>query len=251
MPKKPTFNLSSMLNADSINTVAKTLQRKNIHYTKLRPHDKNHYSLDNIETLADSIEDIGLQQELVIKPSGNEAYSIIIGHRRHLAIKMLVEERGLAQFAEIPCVISNANEDNIITELKLHLTNTTARELSEYDKMTAISELKRLITEAKAAGHEIKGTVRDIIADTMNMGATQVGKYTAIDEKAADDVKAELKTGNITVEQAYETTKQKPVNRMNDVRKKLNALKRACDAADNQELRELVAEFALRIDEII
>ncbi|MCL2591958.1 MAG: ParB N-terminal domain-containing protein [Defluviitaleaceae bacterium] len=210
MPKKkPTLDITSMLNIESIKEA--TTIRKRIHYTQLVPHEKNHYSLEYIEELADSIEDVGLLQDVIVKPIENEPdkYTIIAGHRRRLALKILVEKRDLEKYANVPCVLLDSNEDELLTQLKLHITNTTTRELTEHDKMTAIAELKEIIEEARKRGYSIKGKTRDIIADNVNLGKSQVQKYVTINEKATNSVKEALKKGEITVSEAYQATQPK------------------------------------------
>jgi len=203
--KKPVFDIKSMLNTASLEQA--TQKRKRIHYKKLIPHEKNHYSLENIEELADAIENVGLLQEPIVKPF-NDNYIIISGHRRHLAITKLVEERGLTQFEDIPCTVLDKDEDDVLTSLKLHLTNTTIRNMTEYDKMIAISELRTLIQKAKEKGITIKGKMRDIISDSTKLGTTQVQKYMSIEDQATEDIKEALKKGDITLEEAYESTRK-------------------------------------------
>jgi len=271
---KPIFDIKSMLNTSSIEQA--TQRKRRIHYKNLFPHEENHYSLHYIDELADSIQDVGLLQDLVVKPAGAGIYKIIVGHRRHLAIKMLVEERGLAEYEEVVCDVINENEDELLTLLKLHLTNTTTREMTEHDKMMAVSELKDLIIAAKEKGIPIKGKVRDIIAETVNLGATQVQKYLNINEQATDDVKESLKKGEITVQEAYETTRPKkerhppkqaadesdaeandiedetaePLlgeNQVRDVIRKFNAFKKASIEIDNPELDALICKVEERL----
>ena len=208
-----------MLNERSIKET--TQKRKKINYKLLIPHEKNHYSLNAIEELADSIESVGLLQDCIVKPTDEGNYILVAGHRRSLAIKMLVEERGLEQFADVSCYITDWQEDDIITQLKLHMTNTTARDMTEYDKMQAVAEIKRLIVEAKERGFEIKGKTREIVGGTLKLGSTQVQKYLNIMEQAAPEVKEALKKGEITVQEAYDTTRPKK----EDVSKKEKATK--------------------------
>jgi ParB family chromosome partitioning protein len=205
MAKKADFNITSLLNPASLESSKKN--RLSIHYKKLIPNEDNIYSLDEIEELADAIEDVGLLQDLIVKPINEEDYKVIVGHRRRLAIILLVEIRGLKKFENVSCEVVDKREDETITRLKLHLSNTTSRELTEYDKMNAASELKKLIKEAQDKGIIIKGRVKEIIAQNMKLGPTQVQKYLSIDEKATEEVKDDLKQGNITVKEAYDTTR--------------------------------------------
>lgn len=213
MAKAANFNINSLLNTESLKQSSSST-RKKINYKQLIGHEKNHYSIVGISELADAIEDVGLLQDIVVKKTGEfnsdgqPLYKIVSGHRRQLAIKELVENRGQTKYSEIPCVVISQEEDELITQLKLHLANTTARELSEYDKMIAISELKKIIENAKEKGIKIKGRVREIISENVNLGATQVQKYLDIAEKATDEVRSSLQSGDITVQEAYNSIKK-------------------------------------------
>jgi hypothetical protein len=115
----------------------------------------------------------------------------------------------LEKFAYLPCIESDKDEDPTITELKLNLTNAFNRELSEYDKMYAISELERLFTEAKKKGISIKGKMRDNIGEAMGLGHSQVQKYlTTAKELAkttslAEELKQQFQAGVIGITEVY------------------------------------------------
>lgn len=204
---KEDFNIMNYLSVESLKSANQ--DRKKIHYKKLIGHEKNHYAMDNIKELADTIENFGILQDLSVKPLDNGMYSIVAGHRRHEAVKMLVEERGLTKFEFVDCVLTDPDENETITQIKLHITNTTARELSDYDKMVAISELKRLFNEAREQGIEIKGKLRELIAKEIGLGTTQVQKYLSIAENASEDIIQGIKEESITIEDAYKTVKNK------------------------------------------
>ena len=205
--KKRSWALTSILNEESL------AQADNRHlkiaYNKLIPHEKNHYEMSDIEKMAATIEQFGVMQPLMVKPiPETDTYRIVSGHRRHAGVILLVEQEGLDAFREVPCYILDEGEDETLTEIKLHISNTTARELSEHDKMVAIMELKRLIQQAKKRDISIKGKMRDLIAETMHLGTTQVQKYLSIGEQASGEIKDALHAGEITVQEAYETTRR-------------------------------------------
>jgi ParB-like chromosome segregation protein Spo0J len=180
-----------------------------IHYAKLLDNPKNHYSTDGIDALADTIQSFGVLQPLIVKAAGKDVYVITAGHRRKLAAIELVENRKLEKYAFLPCIESEKDEDPTITQLKLNLTNAFNRELSEYDKMFAISELERLFTEAKKKGISIKGKIRDNIGEAMGLGHTQVQKYlTTAKELAkttslAEELKQQFQAGMIGITEVY------------------------------------------------
>jgi ParB-like chromosome segregation protein Spo0J len=186
--KEPPSFLSSLLNQDSLEDF-RSSERRKIHYKKLLPHPSNAYSIEGISQLADSIESLGLMQDLLVKPDGKD-YIIIVGHRRHAAIKLLVEERGLSEFEEINCVVA-PDGDDAASELKLHVSNFLTRELSEYEKLTAITAMKKVLDES---GAKIAGRTRDFIAGLIDMGPTQVQKYLSFGDAGNEFIEA-LKSG--------------------------------------------------------
>lgn len=199
---KQEFSINALLNQETLKEA--TVFTKKIHYSKLLPNTNNTYSMDKIEELADSIQDVGLLQNLVAKViDGSDEYILVAGHRRREAIRVLVEERQQNQFEMVDTMIIPSNEDETLTSIKLHVTNVLTRELSPTEKINAVAALKELFLDAKAKGYPIKGKIRDLIASQVGLGHTQVQKMLTIDEKADDQTKEALNSGEITVEQAY------------------------------------------------
>ncbi len=53
---------------------------RHIPFESLNPNDAEHgFSLDGIEELAESIADVGLEQNLVVEDTGNGIYNILTG----------------------------------------------------------------------------------------------------------------------------------------------------------------------------
>jgi ParB family chromosome partitioning protein len=247
------FNIKNLLNEESLKQARN--DRKKIHYSKLVPNPKNIYSISDIEELADSIEDSGLLQNLVVKENGDDTYEIVSGHRRWNATKLLVEERNHEEYAEVECLVLSKDEDELQTLLKLHTTNLLARNISEYEKMQAIKELEEIYTQLAEKGQKPKGKIRDLIAEQVDLKPTQVQKYMTISKKADDETLSDLEEGNITVEQAYkqavsvkeeapteDTPKpnKAPQDLNKAIRKKVKALRVLLEDTDEIELLEYV-----------
>ena len=241
---------------------------RSIHYKSLVEHESSHYLRTGIEALADSIGDLGLLQDLLVKKGYDNKYVIVAGHRRYLAIKMLVEDRGRKDLERINCCVLEEEEDSVITELKLHATNMTTRELSENEKMLAIASMKSLIVKARARGYKIKGKVRDLIGQSVNLRSTQVQKYLTISEQASPEVKEALARGEMTVENAYKTTRPEEQQDMAGGAEKnktkepfdywvklvdlaihrLNNVKKLTRELEDKEIEALVEELEKRLD---
>jgi len=193
------------LKEKNVQAADQAIQR--VPYDLLDPHRNNAYDLCDIEELADNIEAFGLMDPLLVKPAENGRFLIISGHRRYLAIKILVDTRGLSDFRLVLCHICNVEESNIVERLRLHSTNFTSRNMKEYNRMVQIADLTTIIKEARDEGKFIfKGKMRDIIANYTHLGKTQVQKYMTIWNNGTDEIKDKLKNEAITVEQAYEET---------------------------------------------
>ncbi|WP_261772489.1 ParB/RepB/Spo0J family partition protein [Clostridium botulinum] len=164
------FNMIELLNNNSkenINVENKSQKKFKtipININELKPSVENFYSTDEVSELKNSIELLGLQQNLVVKKT-EEGYEIIAGHRRYKALKMLFEE-GKKDFEYVPCKVEN-EKDALKDKLLLIITNSTARELTDYERTVQAEKLKELLTEYKKQ-EKIPGRIREIVADILN-----------------------------------------------------------------------------------
>ncbi|NOW85340.1 ParB/RepB/Spo0J family partition protein [Clostridium beijerinckii] len=181
----------------------KTIQ---ININELIPSEENFYSVneEELKNLKDSIEIFGVQQNLVVKKLDSGMYEIIAGHRRYLALKKLVEE-GKQQFAHAPCKVEN-EEDSIKDRLLLLITNSTARQLTDWEKTQQAEKLKELLTEYKKK-EKLPGRVREIIADILNTSPTQVARMESISKNLTEEFKQEFKEDKVNISSAYEISK--------------------------------------------
>lgn len=153
-----------------------------IHYTKLHDNDAqycNERNKEEIEALADLIEADGeVLQDLLVKKTDTDEYTIIAGHKRRRACKLLVEERGREEFALVPCVIKNLSE--VRAEFQVYSSNGY-HEKTEYEKMHELERMKYLLEnypeEFPQAG---SGRMVERLAKLLNMNKTTVGEYLTI-----------------------------------------------------------------------
>lgn len=204
------FNMMELLNNNSKsplehNDTSEKFETVQISINNIVPSPNNFYSIEEekLKGLKDSIELLGLQQNLVVKKIEKNKYEIIAGHRRYLAMKKLYEE-GNINFEYIPCKVED--DDYIKNELKLLMTNSTTRELSDWEKITQTKKLKDLLTEYKKK-EKLPGRVRDIIADILSTSPTQVARMESISKNLVEEFKDELKDDNIKISVAYELSK--------------------------------------------
>lgn len=205
------FNLNQLLN-DKSKTVGNgeteteesrraPLKVVSLNVRDLVPSKDNFYSVENVEELKTSIEIFGVLQNLTVKPLDNGKYEIISGHRRHKACAELVAE-GKTEFEYIPCGIQS-EQDEIKERILLIMTNSTARELTDWEKMKQAEELRENFELLKKR-ENLPGRVRDLVAEALNTSSTQIARLNAIENNLSDDFKQEFEKGNIGTSAAYE-----------------------------------------------
>lgn len=206
------FNMLELLNnnskedqSNSSDKVSK-FRTNQINVNDLVPSNENFYSTneEELKNLKDSIEIFGIQQNLVVKKITNDKYEIIAGHRRYLALKKLVEE-GKQQFKYAPCKVEN-EEDSIKDKLLLLITNSTARQLTDWEKTQQAEKIKELLIEYKKK-EKLPGRVREIIADILNTSPTQVARMESISKNLTEEFKQEFKEDKVNISAAYEISK--------------------------------------------
>jgi|GEM_PF-271472 len=143
----------------------------------------------------------GVKQNLTVKSCGNGKYIIISGHRRYYACMELVKD-GRNKFEYIPCSIET-ERDEIKEKILLITSNSTIRELSDWEKMRQAQELKKYFEVLKKRDN-IQGRVRDLVADTLNVSPTQIGRMNAISKNLSENFKDEFKNERLNFSTAYE-----------------------------------------------
>ena len=174
-----------------------------IDYRRLRPSKNNTYSTGQIRELADMILlSGGVKQNLLVRRVDADNYEIVAGHRRMLAVKMIVEDDGLEKYAAVPCKIESI-EDRL-AEFNLIVTNSTQRERSDAEKLHEAARLRKLIPDL-IGDEKIKGRVlRKLVAQTMNTSETKVAQLDAINHNLIPQAREKLEAGELNVSAAYE-----------------------------------------------
>lgn len=170
----------------------------------VKPSENNFYSQENIEELADSFLTVGQQQPTVLGRINGEFY-IVSGHRRNLAnIKNL--ERGHEEYKSVRYLYRDMTP--AMLELSLLIGNVYNRELTAWEKTQQAKRLKEALLKAKKEdGLEIKGKMRDVIADLMHESSTGIARMESIQNHAIEEIKEEMKNGNLGMCAAYEASK--------------------------------------------
>lgn len=175
---------------------------------EVKPTESNFYSQENIEELADAILAVGQQQPTVLALTEGE-YRIVSGHRRNAANILNIERGELQPEAKVRYLYKEMTP--AILELSLLMGNALNRKLTPYEETEQAARLKAALLRAKKEdGLELKGRLRDIIADLLETSTTQVARMEKINATLTDEAKEQFKAGNIGITTAYETAKLQP-----------------------------------------
>lgn len=211
-------SLESLIKTKRTTTQSPAFSVTMIHYTKLIPSEMNAYSTESIEELANMIMlSGGVKQNLLARKTAPEEYELIAGHRRRLAVKYLVEERGLKEFAMVPVHVEK--DGDLLSEIDLILTNCGARDRSDWEKMMESTRMTDLVKALQKGTEEEQKRfravfgcdpnmnardLRKLVADTLGFSVTKVANLNHINSGLTPELKERFKNGDIGVTVANE-----------------------------------------------
>ena len=174
------------------------------------PDPNNFYSLDGLEELAGSIEMLGLQQPILVRPVQGGRYMVISGHRRREALQ-LIAEGGSKQFADgVPCVVDAGEASEALQELKLIMANADTRKMSSADQNKQAERIEDLLRQLVDEGYVFPGRLRDWVSKLSGMSRTKLARLKVIREKLAPELLKKYSKGAMNETVAYELA-QRPV----------------------------------------
>lgn len=178
-------------NSEPENTGAYTMQV--LPLSLLRPSKLNEgVSEDEIDSLKESIRNIGLTDNPVVSKKGDH-YEILAGHRRYKALTQLVAE-GDTRFTEIECKVVNLNAIDLpvsdeLKEKYIHATtNTEARKMTTQDQIIFQKALEEVYNAMKEQGVDV-GSKREFIAEKSGLSPHTI----SINNKINAGISSELK----------------------------------------------------------
>lgn len=195
---------------NKLNNASKMAAVDTSEYTKVRldpkklvPSEKNFYSMQDIEELADNMLIVGLLQEIVVGRV-NGVDKIIVGHRRTLAA-VLNQDRGHAEFDLVDCKMKEMSETMFM--LTLLSANAFNRKLSDWELVEQARLFKEYLVKAKDEGMTIPGKMRDYIASAMGVSTGKMGQIEKINNSLCEEGKEALRKGDMTFDKAYNTAR--------------------------------------------
>lgn len=195
MAKK--LNLAEMISGEM--SKLDTMRVQELPLARIDTNPDNHYSLSDIDELAESIAVVGLQQPLVVQAAGDR-YLLLAGHRRRAALEKLGR-------TSAPCVVQPADMDPAIATLVLHWTNTMARGGASYGigAAGAARDIENALLDLKTRGMvELPGKLREHVAAVMHESESKLARIKAIDRNLIPAWKKKFKANKINESVAYE-----------------------------------------------
>ncbi|WP_159649483.1 ParB/RepB/Spo0J family partition protein [Erysipelothrix aquatica] len=162
-----------------------------LHVDDIVPNINNPYPVNELEELIESIKLYGLQQNLVVKPNDDGNYDIFAGHKRYTAIRKILDEDTKHEYVHletVKCLVLSKSENDIISHIRKHETNTLARSLlkmSDEEKLEVVEDFMYWLDKARSEnleinGKPIKGKTRDIVAERFGISTGKAGEIISL-----------------------------------------------------------------------
>ena len=198
------FDLSKLMKDVSKSDTNKQ-QIRYIPLDLIDPDPANFYSLDGLEELAGSIEMLGLQQPLLVRPIQGGRFMVISGHRRREALLRIAKD-GSQQFADgVPCIVDAGEASEALRELKLIMANADTRKMSSADQNKQAERIEDLLRQLVDEGYVFPGRLRDWVSKLSGMSRTKLARMKVIREKLDEGLmKAYYAKGLMNEAVAYE-----------------------------------------------
>lgn len=188
---------------------------------KLDPDPDNFYSLAGINELADNIAMVGLQQPLLVRPGSEQGrYTIISGHRRFAAIRLLQDgedERERRMFDHgVPCIIQKDSPTVIpdsdvaktLQELRLIYANASTRVLSAAEISKQAERIEALLLALKDQGYAFPGRMRNHVAQICQVSNSKIARLHAIRENLQPELLERFDRGELNETVAYRISQE-------------------------------------------
>ena len=171
-----------------------------IHYSKLKENVEQYCPArdkEEIESLADLIQATGeVIENLSVSKLDTDEYKIIAGHKRCQACKLLVEERGLKEFAFLPCIVNNVSA---VQESFRVMASNGYHTKKPYELMHEITEMEKLLREhpEEFPPSLQKGRMVERLSKKMGIARATVQEYQQISRNLLPEVMEKFKEGEI------------------------------------------------------
>lgn len=177
-----------------------TTQVQRIRLDLIDEDSRNFYSMNGVQALADNIAIAGLLDPLRVRPAEDGRYTLVSGHRRRAACKLL-------GWAEADCIVEQSAMSPEMEELRLIFANKDTRNLSPADLDRQAQRVEALIPALKEQGFDFPGRTADWVAKLCDTNKTKIGNLKYIREHLAPELKAAYESGDMPLDLALHLAK--------------------------------------------
>lgn len=182
---------------------------KDISIRKMYSNDRNFYSMNDIDKLAQEILTVGLLENMTVMYAPCECgeYRIIAGERRWRALQLLLK-KGYEEFEIATCQIKSVAEEH--EEMVNIIMANAYRDKTMADLLQEEQQLRKSLQYMKDNGLTLQGytldsgRLRDVIASIMQMSGTKIAQIDSINERLIPEFTEQLREGRLTFSAAYE-----------------------------------------------
>lgn len=197
------FDLGKFLADSGVNIdTGNRKQIEDIPIDRIDPDPNNFYHLSGLEDLTSNIALMGLQQPILVRPSGDR-YTIISGHRRHAALQKLIAEDGREDLRQVPCIVDRSQDSPEFTQLKLIYANASTRTVTSAEQSAQTEQVEKLLYELKQQGMEFPGRMRDYVAQICKISTGKLARLKVIREHLIPEFAKLWQQGKLTEGAAY------------------------------------------------
>lgn len=175
----PKFNMSDFAKTLGMVPEQGTKQIEYIDIDLLHEDPRNFYEVSGVDELASNIALFGLMDPLLVRSAEDGTVQIVSGHRRHAALRKLVEE-GHEELRQVPCIKVEGEASPALQELRLIYANSDTRKMTSADIAKQAARVEELLYQLKEEGHPFPGRMRDHVAEACKISKSKLSRLHAI-----------------------------------------------------------------------
>ena len=214
------FNIMESLNENRLKTAAtkttvadKRIKTEYINIDEIKPYPRQNEvygseddeaSLQKLDELKASIKMGGVWENILVKENPAGGYTMLSGHRRWRACKLLVAE-GYTDKQFIPATVVR-NSSDIEDHFKFITMNSTIRKKTGYQEMQEMAEMEDILNKFQKDNGNLDIPKRKALAEMANKSEATIAKMKAIKNNLQDFLMNLFKENKISFIAAYEAS---------------------------------------------
>lgn len=198
----PKFNMSDFAKTLGAVPESGTKQIEYIDIDLLHEDPRNFYEVSGVDELASNIALFGLMDPLLVRSAEDGTVQIVSGHRRHAALRKLVEE-GREELRSVPCIRVVGADSPALQELRLIYANADTRKMTNADIAKQAERVEQLLYQLKEEGQEFPGRMRDHVAEACKISKSKLSRLHAIQNNLASVWVPAWERGELKESSAY------------------------------------------------